>query len=98
MLSRLIQWTPEQRAQWEKTRLKGKNHFAWTRGVGCWGVAMFVFSMARQIPAWASGGPAISWGNLLFHAILWSGGGYFWGIWFWAIMEKSYLKDIEKSG
>jgi hypothetical protein len=79
-----------QARRWAKIRASGRDRFIWIHGVFGWGVptgilVSLVLSLLNQ------------WEGALFYymslsLILFSIGGYFWGLLIWQISEKQYLQ------
>ena len=88
-------WTPKRLQQWEKVRVKGKQHFVLRRGVILWGSFMFVWMSLWQVGYWYivyhTAPPAVVLGiTISMGAILYPLGGWLWATIMWGITERSY--------
>lgn len=84
----------KQKERWGKIRVKGKSRFIWVYGVLGWGVSTAIlFSVLTEMTkGWFSVENHHSFLiRLPISLVLFSVGGYFWGLWTWRISEKKYL-------
>jgi len=97
MFSKLLELTPSQLKNWEKIRVKGKNHFVLYRGILGWGLYMFIvltiFNHLQQVDFDFSSLNSISLPILIINFIVCSIGGWFFGVLTWANSEKSFLEN-----
>ena len=82
--------------KWKKTRSKGKKKFIIQNGVLGWGLTTGIFwSIIMNYTSESNSFPNFI--SLLIPAlILFSIGGYFWGILVWNITEKKYQKTLKE--
>ena len=76
--------------RWETTRAKGQNRFVWVNGVVGWGLTTgLVWPRAMSaIQGWDR-----LWVYFPLSLALFPIGGFFWGRWMWADMERKYHED-----
>lgn len=72
---------------------KGKKHFVLYYGVLAWGLTTgIVFSIFQHVV-----GNVQTFKTILVHAVIFSVGGVFWGLFLWRYINKQYQKVLPKA-
>lgn len=81
--------TRQRNANWAATRLKGKAHFVWYRGVLGWGAPMY--AIMAVVPALTHRVAATPF-YFVWQAGLWGAAGALFGVVMWNFSERQFRK------
>lgn len=80
---------PKDIQRWEETRRKGKGNYLLMNGVLAWGVPMFA------VMTFVVNKPPKTFGLLAVSALLWTAGGFCFGLLTWHSFEAKYQKYMK---
>lgn len=86
-------WPEWQHKLWEKSRAHGKKGFMLRQALP-WGIFMFVVMGMFQFLGKSLRGDEVQIADLAMHALVWTFGGWFYGVGSWYFGEKFYNRHI----
>jgi len=97
----MFKWNERNQEKWLTTRIRGKSHFVWVRGVLAYGGIMFVFfTIFQHIMASKYEGVNVADASIsiiLINAVIWTVGGYMWGTGAWNLSERKFKEYNDRN-